>query len=125
MLSPVTRVMSPLSPSKLGERFDGSAQASPSPVAFGVQSSAWIPLPQKKMPNVVGSGSPAANAVPLSLHMTSSTGNHRETPTPESIPLRACRRETLSLFRISILRAPCREGQCGGGTEGVAGHEIA
>src|SRR5438132_5781046 len=76
------------------------------------------------MPNVVGNGAPCANAVPLSLHMASSTGSHKETPTPERIPRRACRREILSLSRISILGAPCRDGQRGGGTESVAGHEI-
>src|SRR5258706_16259597 len=77
------------------------------------------------MPNVVGSGAPCANAVPCSLHMRSSTGSHRETPTPESAPRRACRRENLSFCSNSTLRAPCLDGQCGGGTEGVAGHEIS
>src|SRR6266566_3975469 len=76
------------------------------------------------MPNVVGSGAPCAYAVPCSLHMASSTGSHRATPTPESAPRRAFRRENLSFFSISTLRAPWLDRQCGGGTEGVAGHEI-
>src|SRR5437762_14336520 len=76
------------------------------------------------MPNVVGSGAPCANAVPHSLHMASSTGSQRATPMPESAPRRAFRRENLSFFSISTLRAPWLDRECGGGTEGVAGHEV-
>src|SRR5579863_712959 len=122
MSSPVTRVIASLRSEK-SDKFVGSCQALPSPVVVGVQSGpGWTPLPQKKTPNVVGSGAPCANAVPFSLHMMSSTGSHMATPTPESMPRRAYRRENLSLSRISILHAPY--GQCWGGTEGVAGHEI-
>src|SRR5713101_703340 len=124
MSSPVTRVIASLRSEKAC-RFVASCQALPLPVVVGVQSGpGWIPLPQKKIPNVVGNGAPCANALPFSLHMMSSTGNHMATPTPESIPRRAYRRENLRSFKTPILRAPCCDGQCGGGTEGVAGHEI-
>src|SRR6476619_4163683 len=106
MSRPVTRVIALLTSAK-SCRLVGSAQASPLPVAFGVHLSVWMPLPQNQMPNEVGKASPAANAVPLLLHMASSIGSHMATPTPPSAPRRANRREIFRSFsRLIVIDSP-------------------